>query len=443
MAVHLSEHFTYKKLLKATLPSILMMVFTSLYSIVDGLFVSNIVGTVAFSAVNLFWPISMIIGALGFMMGAGGSALVAKTLGEGDNKKANKIFSSVVYFTIILGLVVSLAVFFFVEPICKLLDATPQMLPYCVVYGKIIIGAEIAFMLQNLFQNFFIVAEKPMLGFLMSVLAGLINMALDALFILVFKWGVVGAAVATIAAQIVGAIVPFIYFANKKNKSLLKLTKAGLNFKVILKSCTNGSSELLSNISASIVSIVYNIQLLKFAGENGVAAYGVIMYAGFIFAAVFIGYAIGTAPIVGYNYGAENDYELKNVLKKSIVINLTFGLIMTLLSILLARPLSSIFVSYDETLLNMTILGMRIYSFSFIFSGLNIFTSSFFTALNNGLISAIVSTLRTLVFQIGAVLLMPLIFGLNGVWSSIILAEGLALLICTIFLITNRKRYKY
>lgn len=442
MAVHLNEHFTLKKLLKATFPSILMMVFTSIYSIVDGLFVSNFVGTSAFSAINLIYPVVMIIGAVGFMMGAGGSALVSKTLGEGDSDRANKIFSMVVYFTIIMGLVISAIVFIFIEQISLALGATPEMLPYCKTYGKILIGAEIAFMLQNLFQNFFIVAEKPVFGFVVTVGAGLTNMALDALFIAVFKWGVAGAAIATVISQVVGALVPIIYFA-RKNKSLLKLTKTKFEFSILLKSCTNGSSELLSNISASIVSIIYNKQLLKFAGENGVAAYGVIMYASFIFAAVFIGYSIGTAPIIGYNYGAQNHAELKNIKKKSLTITALFGFIMTFISIVLASPLSTIFVSYDKELLSMTTNAMRIYSISFIFMGVNIFTSSFFTALNDGLTSAIVSFARTLVFQTSAVLLLPLAFGLNGVWSAIIVAEALSLVLGLIFLITKRKKYNY
>lgn len=442
MAVHLNEHFTFKKLLKATFPSILMMVFTSIYSIVDGLFVSNYVGTSAFSAVNLIYPVVMIIGAIGFMMGAGGSALVSKTLGEGDRERANKIFSMVVYFTVILGLVISAVVFIFIEDISVLLGATPEMLPYCKTYGQILVGAEIAFMIQNLFQNFFIVAEKPMFGFIVTVGAGITNMILDAVFIVVFKWGVAGAAIATVVAQIVGSLVPIIYFS-RKNKSLLKLTKTKLEFGVLLKTFTNGSSELLSNISASIVSMIYNKQLLKFAGENGVAAYGVIMYASFIFAAVFIGYSIGTAPIVGYNYGSKNHEELKNIKKKSLFLTATFGVVMTLISMTLAKPLSSIFVSYDKELLDMTTGAMRIYSISFIFMGVNIFTSSFFTALNDGLTSAVVSFARTLIFQTSAVLLLPLAFGLDGVWAAIIVAESLSLVLDIIFLIIKRKKYNY
>ena len=443
MRVHLSDHFTFKKLFIATIPPILMMVFTSIYGIVDGVFVSNVVGTTAFSAVNLYMPVAMAVGALGFMMGAGGSALTAKVLGEGDRDKANKIFSCVVLFTVILGMIASIIILIFMEKICLFLKATPEMLPYCKVYGTIIISAEIAFMLQNLFQNFFLVAEKPMLGFVVTIIAGCTNIVLDALFIAVFKWGVAGAATATIISQIVGATIPIFYFLNKKNTSLLRLVPAKLNFNVLFKSTTNGSSELLSNISASVVSMIYNAQLLKFSHENGVAAYGTIMYASFIFAAIFIGYSIGTAPIIGYNYGAKNKEELSNVFKKSICINIIFGIVMTGLSVLLSGPMSYVFSSNNKELYELTKYAMKIYSISFIFMGLNMFTSSFFTALNDGLISAIVSCSRTVVFQTSTIIILPILFGEKGIWPSIIIAEGLALIVSIIFLITKRKKYGY
>lgn len=442
MAVHLDEHFTYKNIVKAVIAPILMMVFTSVYSIVDGVFVSNFVNKTAFAALNLIFPLTMILGSLGFMMGAGGSALVAKTLGEGDKEQANKIFSGVVYSTIILGVVVSLCVIFFVEPIAKLLGATDEMLPYCVIYGQILIGAQVLFMVQNLFQTFFIVAEKSGLGFAVTAIAGVTNIILDAAFIVGAKLGLAGAAYATIIGQFVGAVIPIVYFA-LPNKSLLRLGKATFAPKMLFKTVTNGSSELLSNVAASVVSMVYNIQLLKFAGEDGVSAYGIIMYASFIFAAVFMGYAIGIAPVVSFNYGAQNHDELKNVLKKSIIMNIVSGAVMMVLSASLARVLAGIFVSYDKDLLDMTATAMRIYSISFIFMGFNIFTSSFFTALNNGLISAIVSFARTLIFQIGAVMLLPMAFELNGIWAAIIVAEGLAFVLDTIFLITNKKKYQY
>ena len=400
MAVRLSDHFTIKKLLKAVIAPILMMVFTSIYSIVDGLFISNFVGDSAFAGLNIIFPFTMIIGAIGFMFGAGGSALVSMKLGEGKREEANRIFAGIVYFTMILGGLISAVCFFFIEDIAILLGATPEMLPHAVIYGKIIVAGEVAFMTQNLFQVFCMVAERPNLGFALSVFA-------------------------------------------RKNKSLLRLAKPSFNLKNIFKSMTNGASEFLGNVASSIVGIMFNLQLLKYAGESGVIAYGVLMYLGFIFNAIYIGYSIGTAPIIGYHYGAENHRELKNLLKKSLLLSIGTGVLMTLFSVLLAQPLSSIFVGYDAELLSFTVHAMRIFSLSFIFSGINIFTSSFFTALNNGLISALVSMSRTLVFQIACVFVLPLFWGVNGIWLSLIVTELLALVVCVICLLACKKKYQY
>lgn len=443
MAVHLSDHFTYKKLFKAVIPSICMMIFTSIYSIVDGIFVSNYAGKTAFAAINLIMPVIMALGAIGFMMGAGGSALVSKTLGEGNGKRANEIFSMVIYFTAIVGVLLSIIGFIFIRPISKWLGATDEMLPDCVTYGRILISANFIFMLQNLFQSMFIVAEKPVLGFIVTVIAGLTNIVLDALFVAVFKWGLVGAAVATITSYTIGGIIPLIYFLNKNNKSLLKLVKAKFDFKMIKQASLNGSSELLTNISASIVSMLFNMQLLKIAGENGVAAYGVLMYAGFIFAAVFIRYSIGTAPIIGYHYGAQNSTELKNLLKKSLILIIATGIVMTILTETLASPLCKIFVGYDRELLTLTVKGMRLYGLSFLICGINIFASSFFTSLNNGLISAVISFARTLLFQTITILVMPILFKINGIWLSVVVAECLAVIVSVLCLIFNKKKYRY
>ena len=442
MAVRLSDHFTFKKLLKAVVAPILMMVFTSIYSIIDGLFVSNFVGDSAFAGLNIIFPFTMIIGAIGFMFGAGGSALVSMKLGEGKREEANQIFAGIVYFTVILGAVISVICFFFVEEIAVLLGATPEMLPHAVVYGKILIAGEVAFMTQNLFQVFCMVAERPNLGFALSIIAGLVNMGLDALLIVGLDMGIAGAGVATIAAQVIASLVAIIYFA-RKNKCLLRLAKPSFHIKNILQAMTNGASEFLGNVASSVVGILFNLQLLKYAGESGVIAYGVLMYLGFIFNAIYIGYAIGTAPMIGYHYGAENHKELKNILKKSLILNVMAGFLMTLFSILLAQPLSSIFVGYDAELLTFTTNAMRIFSFAFIFSGLNIFTSSFFTALNNGLLSAVVAMSRTLIFQIACVFVLPLFWGVNGIWLSLIVAEMLALVVCVIALFSNKKKYQY
>lgn len=440
--VRLSDHFTYKKLFKAVLSPILMMVFTSIYGIVDGLFISNVEGDTAFSAVNLIIPVTMAIGAIGFMFGAGGSALVSKTLGEGDKDKAQSIFTAIVIINAAVGFAISVLTFIFVEQIVTLLGATPEMKDYAVKYGRIILIGEIAFMTQNLFQNFFIVAERPHLGFIVTVGAGVTNMILDAVMVAVLRLGVDGAAIATVTSQVVGSVIPIIYFA-KKNTSLLRFRKPAFRTDYIFKTVTNGFSEFLSNVSASFVSMVYNKQLMSYRGQDGVTAYGIIMYASFIFAAVFIGYAIGTAPIIGYNYGAQNHDELKNVFKKSMILNFATGIVMTTLSVVFAKLLCSIFVGYNPALLDFSAQAMRIFSIGFIFMGLNIFTSSFFTALNNGLISAIVSAFRTLVCQLVMVFTLPIIWGVDGIWISIVAAEALALCLEIVFLITNRKKYHY
>ena len=440
--IKLSDHMTYKKLLKFTFPSICMMVFTSIYSIVDGFFISNFAGKTAFAAINLMMPAIMLVGGLGFMMGTGGAALVGKTLGEQNPEKANKIFSSIVYFTIIMAIVTSTIMFIFIPRIAVLLGATEDMLPYCVKYARILTVGNIFFMLQNLFQNFFMIAERPKYAFRTSVASGLFNMVLDALLVGVLKLGISGAAYATISAEAIGALIPFIYFS-RKNPTVLRLVATRIEMRNIFRSMFNGLSEVLSNISSSIVGIVYNKQLLIYSGENGVAAYGVLMYVGFIFVAIFIGYSIGSAGFVSYNYGAQNHEELKNIKRRSFRINAIFGLSMVTFAFLMSYPFSYIFTGYDSELLKITSNAMRIYAFSFLLTGCNIFTSSFFTALNNGIISAIISMARTLVFQIGAVLILPLFFGLNGIWYAVFVSEIMSFIIGHIFLLAFRKKYNY
>ena len=442
MKIQLSDNFTYGKLLRFCAGPIFMMIFTSIYSVVDGIFVSNFAGEDPFVAINLIWPILMILGAVGFMFGAGGTAIVSKTLGEGDKRRANEYFTLVVMVTFVLGVALSMGFFFLLRPIAVLIGAEGAVLDNAVIYAQILMCAMPFFMLQNLFQSFFITAEKPTLGFIFTVGSGVTNMVLDALFIAVFKWGTVGAAVATALSQFVGGILPVIYFACKNN-SLLRFVRTRFYGKAILKSCFNGSSELLGNIAMSLVSIIYNWQLLRLAGNAGVAAYGVIMYVSFVFIAIFIGYCIGVAPIVGYNYGAQNRTELQNIFRKSMIIIAVTGLLMCVLSMALAEPIAWIFVRHDRVLMAMTTRAMRLYSVCFLFSGFCMFCSSFFTALNNGLISAIVSFGRTLVFQIACIFLLPLILGLDGVWISTPIAEFVSVALSFAMFAANNKRYGY
>ena len=442
MNIHLSEHFTYKKLLRFTLPSILMMIFSSIYGVVDGFFVSNFVGKTPFAAVNFIMPFLMILGAFGFMFGTGGCALISKTMGEGDVKRANKLFSMLIYISILCGIVIAMLGILFIRPIAAFLGAEGAMLDDCVLYGRIILIAIPAFMLQMEFQSFFIAAEKPQLGLTITIASGVTNMVLDALLVAVFPLKLVGAALATALSQAVGGLVPLIYFA-RKNSSLLRLTSFSFDSRALLKACTNGSSELMSNVSMSLVGMLYNVQLMKYAGENGVAAYGVLMYVTMIFLAIFIGYSIGTAPVIGYHYGAQNRKELKSLLKKSMLLISAVSLAMLILGELLAKPLSLLFVGYDPSLFDLTLRGFFFYSFSFLFSGIAIFGSGFFTALNNGLVSAIISFLRTLVFQIIAVIVFPLLWGIDGIWISIVTAELMAAAVTVCFLFKMRKKYRY
>lgn len=440
--ISLSDHFTYKKLLRFTLPSITMMVFTSIYCVVDGLFVSNFAGKTSFAAINLVMPFIMVLGGIGFMIGTGGTALVSKVLGEGDREKANRYFSMMIMLTAILGVILTVIGIVFIRPVAYFLRATDEMIDNCVIYGRIVIGFTVSFMLQNVFQSFLIAAEKPKLGLIATVAAGVTNMILDALFIAVFKWGVAGAAIATGISQCVGGILPFIYFI-RPNTSLLKLVKTKLELRPLINACANGSSELMSNISSSLVSMLYNWQLMNYVGEDGVSAYGVLMYVQFIFIAIYVGYAIGCAPIVGYHYGAQNDSELKNMLKKSTILMGGSGIVLTALAMALSAPLSKIFVGYDEGLYSLTMHAFKLFSFSFLLAGFNIFVSSFFTALNNGGISATVSFLRALVFQTASVIILPIFFDIDGIWWAITVAEVFAFIISLTFLIAKRKKYRY
>ena len=441
-SVQLSDHFTYGKLFRFTLPPMIMMIFTSIYGVVDGFFVSNYVGKTPFAAVNLIYPFLMLLGAFGFMFGSGGSALIAKTLGEGDQVKAKKLFSLFIYVSIALALVIMTVSFFCLRPVSILLGAEGELIDYCVTYGRILLIALPFFILQFEFQTFFITAEKPGLGLFVTVFSGVTNMVLDYVFLAIFDWGLPGAAWATAGSQIVGGLISLIYFA-LPNKSLLRLTATGLNLKALIKACTNGASEFVTNISMSLVSMLYNFQLMRYAGENGVAAYGVLMYVSFIFVAIFLGYSVGVAPVVSFHLGAKHPKELKNLLRKSLIIIGVFSVCMLVLGEVLAIPFSRLYVGYDAELFEMTERAFLIYSFSFLFTGMGIFGSAFFTALNNGLVSAVISFLRTLLFQVVAVLLLPLLFKLDGIWFSVIVAELLSMVVTVIFLLANKKKYGY
>lgn len=442
MKIQLSEHFTYRKLLRFTLPSIVMLVFSSIYGVVDGFFVSNFVGKTAFTAVNFIIPFLMILGAMGFMFGTGGGALIAKTMGEGDDRRANELFSLIVYSSILCGVVLSGVGFLLLRPLVVALGAEGTMLQDCITYGTVLLFAIPAYVLQYEFQCLCVTAEKPNLGLAVTVASGVTNMVLDALFVAVLPFGLPGAAAATAISQCVGGLLPLLYFIRNKD-GRLHLGHTHWDARALLKTCTNGSSELMSNISMSLVSMLYNAQLLYYAGEDGIAAYGVLMYVSMIFQAMFIGYSVGTAPVVSYHYGAGAHGELHNLLRKSAVIIAGFAVAMFVGARLLSGPLSRLFVGYDAALLAMTRHAFSIFSFGFLFSGFAIYGSSFFTALNDGLVSAAISFLRTLVFQVLCVLIFPLFWQVDGIWVSLVAAEAMAVCVTVVFLRVKQRVYQY
>ncbi len=444
MQIKLSDKFTYGKLIRFTIPSIAMMIFTSIYGVVDGFFISNFAGKTPFAAVNLIYPFLMILSTVGFVFGTGGSAIVGKYFGQQKSEKANRSFSLFVYAALILGVIFAALGIIFARPIAILLGAEGELLKNCIIYARIILLALPALILQFLFQSFLVTAEKPTLGLIVTLSSGFTNMILDAILVILLPehLKLAGAAIATATSQFVGGFVPLIYFA-RKNSSILRLGKTRFDGRLLLKACGNGSSELMSNVSMSLVAMLYNVQLMKYAGEDGISAYGVMMYFSMIFSALFFGYSIGTAPIFSYNFGAQNHTELKSLFKKSLIITGVFGISMVAISEMLAAPLSRFFVGYDKTLLEMTVSGFRLFALSFIFMGFAIFASSFFTALNDGLTSAIISFLRTVIFQVAAIIILPLIFGIKGIWFSIVVAEFAAVLFSVIFLIIKRGKYYY
>ncbi len=442
MRIQLSDHFTYGRLFRFVLPSIVMMIFVSIYGVMDGLFVSNYVGKTPFAAINIIVPLLMGMGAVGTMIGSGGAALVSKTLGEGKREEANRLFSMLVYLTIFLGVVLTILGLWLVRPASILMGATGDLLEYCVLYGRIMISLQTAFMLQLVFQSMSPVAEKPKFGLTVTVIAGSIDILLNALFIIVLGWGLAGAAISSVIGQVIGAVVPIVYYA-RQNDSLLRLVRPTFPVRAIVKVCTNGMSELMTTLSSSFVSVLYNLQLIRLAGEDGVAAYGVILYVNYIFFAVFLGYSLGVAPVIGYNHGAENHAELKNLFRKSLRVVGLSSVALTLLAVTLAGPIAWIYVRYDAALFELSRRAFFIYAFSFLLCGFNIFASAFFTALNNGFISATLSFSRTLLFQTLVIFTLPALLGTDGVWLSVPAAELLALLVTAFFFFAMRKRYHY
>lgn len=443
MTQDMNRHFSLSALLKFTFPTICMMIFTSLYTVVDGFFVSNYVGKTALAAVNLVWPIIMILATIGLMTGTGGSALVAKTRGEGDDARANRYFSMLIFFTIAVALVLGAIGQAIMVPAIQLFGAEGDLLTSSITYGRWVMAALPFFALQFAFQVLFSTAGKPNYGFYVIVAAGLTNVILDWLFICVCGWGVSGAAIATGLGQVVGGLVPLIYFVRRNNSSFLRLTWAKPEWKPIGKACLNGSSELVSNIAMSLVSMLYNYQLMAYIGEDGVAAYSVIGYTAMIFSSILMGYALGSSPLMSFQYGARNQIEMRSILLKSLGLVGVGSVIMFLAAQWLAAPLSAIFVSYDSELLEFTVQAYKLYALAFLIMGIPIYLSALFTSLNNGVVSAIIAFMRTLVFECGAVILLPMIWGIDGIWLSVSVGELAASILAIGFLVALRKKYGF
>lgn len=442
MSYKISEHFNIKKIIIFTLPSIGMMLISSIYGVVDGFFVSNYIGSNAFAAVNIVWPFEMILGSFGLMIGAGGSALVSKTMGEQKYDLANRYFSMLIIFVIIFGMFISILGIIFNPYIIHLLDLDQETINNCNIYANVLFIFLIFFMLQNIFQSFNIVASKPEMGIITMILSGITNILLDYIFIVILNMGIFGAALATGLSQFAGAIVPFIFFINK-NSTLLRIKFVKIDFKIILKTSYNGISEMLSSISFSLVSILYNIILLSYIGINGVNAYGVILYISYIFISIYFGYSMGISPIISYNYGAKNKKELNNIFNISLVLICSVSILLTFIGYIFAKQLSSIFVNYDKELLNLTTHALHINVFSFLFCGYNIFASSLFTALNNGTVSLILSFLRSLIIQVVCILTIPILFGSEGIWFAGVVSDIISLIISIIFIFKYRNKYGY
>ncbi len=443
MKIQLSDHFTYRRLLRFVLPSIMVILFTSIYSIVDGFFVSNYAGKTPFAALNLIYPALMIVSSLGFMIGTGGSAIVSARLGAGKAKEARQIFTMLVYVLVLAVLVISVCGFVWIRPIALFLGATEDLLPYCILYARVLFCSMPFFTLQFFFQSFFVVAEKPGLSLKISIVSGVINVILDFVLVGLLGYGLFGAAVATAMGQLIGGTVPIVYFSRKNNGTPLHFVRAPFSWRIVKDTCINGSSEMVTNLAASVVSILYNLRLLALAGEDGVSAYGILMYVNFIFASILFGYAVGSAPIVSFNFGAKNTKELQNMFRMSLRLLTVTGLVLFAVSEGLAVPLSYIFAGYDADLLAMTIHGFRLYNFTFLVFGFNVWGSSLFTALNNGVISAILSFLRTFVLSVLTVLILPQLFGIDGVWVAAFVTELLALFVTGFFFVRKRATYQY
>lgn len=438
----ISERLNLPRLFLACVPMILMMISISIYSVVDGFFVSNFAGKIQFAAVNLIYPFIMVVGSLGFMMGTGGTALVAKKMGEGKTEEAKKLFFNCFVVTVALGVVFSSIFVFLLPKIAEGLGADEAMLPYCVDYGRILILGITFFNLQNMFQPFFAASGRPGLGFAITIGAGVANIVFDAIFVAGAGWGCVGAAWGTVIGQVVGGFLPVIYYF-AKNKSALRLVPAKMQWGAIFKMGANGLSEFVSQIAVSVLSMIMNVLLMKHYQENGVSAYGIICYVWLIFAATFIGLCMGISPRISYVYGEKNKPELRRLTQRALALFIFAGLFEFIMAEALTVPLSYAYAGYDEGLRQLTCHASFIYSIIYLALGINMFGSSFFTALNNGLVSALLSFARLMLFEAVSVYLCSLFWQGDGIWWGVVIGEALGFVMNFLVIFIHGKRYGY
>lgn len=441
MTNSIAQKFNVFTLLKFAFPTMVMMVFMSLYTIVDGIFVSRLVGSNALSAVNIVYPVISLLIACGIMLSTGGSAIVARQMGEKREQEARENFSMLAVVSVLTGIVILVLGLMFLEPICRILGGTPVLLEDCKIYLGVLLGFGPLTMLQMLFQTFFVTAGKPGLGLGLTLTGGVVNMVLDYVFMGPMQMGVLGAALATGLGQAIMAVAGVVYFL--KVKGNLYFVKPVFRGNILLQSCGNGSSEMVSNLSTAVVTFLFNITMLKLAGEDGVAAITIVLYGQFLFTALYLGFSMGVAPVVSFNYGNQNHAQLKRIYKICIGFILGSSVFILGIALLFSEPIVGIFTGEENHTYELAVEGFFQFSFNYLFAGINIFASALFTSLSNGKISAIISFCRTFVFITVSIVLLPRVMGITGVWLSVPLAELVTLFISITYLKGQKEVYHY
>ena len=436
----LSRAYTLSGLVRFALPSMVMMVFLSVYTIVDGIFISNFVGTLALGAVNIIFPLISLEMGLGIMLATGSNAIIARRLGEGDAALARQNFSLVVLVAVVCGLMVEGLALLFLPQIIDLLGASAAQYPYCRDYPRAMLLFAPALFLQVGFQSYFVTAGRPKLGLLVMVGAGLVNIGLD--YLLIPRLGVAGAGLATGLGYMVPAMAGLCFFARPRGGDLY-LVRPSLERGLLWRACLNGSSEMVSNMANAVSTFLFNIMFMRCYGEDGVAAITMALYFQFVFAAVYFGYSGGVAPIISYKFGNGDTAGLRQVVRDSFRFILGISLLNFTVAILVSAPALLLFAGGNREVASIAQEGFPLFAVSFLFAGVGIFASNMFTALSDGVTSALISFMRTLLFLALAILLLPLVFKEAGLWAAISVAEGMGALVALVCLVLRRPQYQY